>query len=174
MSLIQRDFYSTPTVQTVAWNQTAGAFMTSQRINGSFEQMSVKDAMVLDYHLAKHGFELWDGKDTVRERKLCMAAVSDPLPKQPDKTWKPLYTVPVWSSELGGMRELVIKGEAITAALADLFDDIESKVNAHQEEAIVPIISVTRADTEFGMAPVFHIEQWMPRPDKWPTPIVRL
>ncbi len=173
MSLIKRDFYITPTVQAVTWNQSAGEFTTSQRVNGNFEQMSVKDSFALDYHLARHGYETWNGQDERRERKLCMAAVSAPLPAQPDKTWKPLYTVPVWSTELGGQRELVIKGEAVTAAFADLFDAIEATVKGI-DEAVVPMVSVSSVMGDFGTAPVFEIEDWIPRPEKWGTPIVTL
>ena len=173
MSLIKRDFFSVPIIQTVTWNQSAGVFTTRQRVNGHFEQVPVEEAFALDYHLARHGYESWDGKDDARERKLVMASVSADLPEQPDKHWKPLYTVPVWSSELGGQRELVVKGEAATAAFADLFDVIEGNIKGI-DELVVPVVSVSKATTDFGLAPLFEIADWAPRPDKWPVPIVHL
>jgi hypothetical protein len=172
MSIITRGFFNTTTIQTVTWNYQTGCFSTSQRVNGRFEPTPVCQPFALDYHMARHGYEAWIDEGGTRQRKLAMASVSDSMPAQHDSTWKPLYAVPVWSVELGGQRELVVKGEAVTSAFADLFDEIESNV-ADLDELVLPIVAVHTTESEFGIAPVFQITDWELRPVKWPTPIVR-
>jgi hypothetical protein len=172
MSLIKRDFFTAPSLKPVQWDFNLGAFTTSQRVGNEWQQVPVAQPFALDFWLAQHGYEVWTDSNGKKERKTSMASVSGPMPEEPSGKTTRLYTVPVWSGELGGQRELVIKGEAITAAFADLFDEIEAKLDG-VDDVPVPIVSVSSKDTvEYGKAPVFNLDDWELRPNNWPKPIV--
>lgn len=173
MTLIRRDFFAKPSLQSVTWDAQQGCFVTSQRVNGTFEPTPVDENFILDWYQAEHGYEWWLEKDGKRERQRLMCSVAEPLPEPPDSKAVPLYTVPIRSRELGGARELVIKGEAVTAAYADLFDQIEQTM-AGVDELAVPEIRVDAIEGEYGPAPKFEIADWSNRPMHWGKPKVRI
>jgi hypothetical protein len=172
MSLISRTHIDPSTTKALKWDADAACFVTSQRVGNDFKQTPVTQPFALDCWRAQHGYEQWLGDDGARTRHTALAPVSSPLPAKPDGKATAIYSIPVYSAELGGERELIIRGEAVVAALSDLFDVIEQTI-ANIADKRVPVVSVETVSTDsFGQAPKFNVDGAMPRPAKWPAPIV--
>jgi len=172
MSFLNRDHVTVAQTKTVRWDESQGAFTTSQRSDGKFQPVPVTEPFALDIHTAQHGYEQWqDNGDHKRSRVVSLAPVSKALPAKPTGKATCVYCINVYSAEMGGQRELVINGKAPTEALCDVFDEVHEKV-ADLDELVVPIIEVSTNATEFGNAPEFRIVDWAQRPDAWAKPTV--
>jgi hypothetical protein len=158
-----------PVTKHVSWDLDAGVFVTEKLVNKQFQPVAVTH-FAMDIWQAQHGWEVWSEVGGKKQRSVVMASVSAELPKQPEGG-KPLYTVPVCGQHLGGTRELVIKGVEVTASFVDLLETLAEPF-AKLNELLLPIIEVTSKETDYGLAPVFSIENLMPRPKHWKPPIV--
>lgn len=169
MLKLNRAHFAEPTVaHTVRWNEGEGAFTHSKNINREWVQVPLTEPFAIDVWLARHGYEVWIDKT----RTDCLASVSDPMPAQPS-TGKAtaIYSVPVYSREIGnGGAELIVKGKVATECLADLFDAIaDDFTDAHPQ---IPVVTVRVEDSDFGVKPIFELDDVVARPATWRKPIV--
>jgi hypothetical protein len=172
LSFLNRDHVTVAQTKTVRWDESQGAFTTSQRIDGKFQPVPLTESFALDIHTAQHGYEQWqeNGGDK-RTRAVTLAPVSRALPAKPTGKSTCIYCMSAYSAEMGGQRELIINGKEPTEAICDLFDEVHELL-ADLDELVVPIIEVSANATEFGNAPVFRIVDWAQRPDAWIKPSV--
>lgn len=174
MSLINKAHVSAATsIPTVKWNNNR--FMFSRLIDHGFCDVGLLEAVAIDVWQAQHGWEWWEDK----VRYTDTASVSLSCPQQPtgQSKAKPFYTIPVYSSEIGGRRDLIIKGKSCTDALSAFFTEIEDVMKEAQENNIfiIPVVKFTSKETiDFGVAPVFNIKNWMARPVGFSPVIVKL
>jgi hypothetical protein len=166
---ISRAHAVAPVTKQVTWDFDNGTFITEKLIDKKFQPVPVCDFAV-DVWQAQHGWEVWSDVGGKKQRQVIMAAVSNDLPAQPDGG-KPLYTVPVHGNHLGGMRELTIKGIEVTAAFVDLLEQFAKEFGGI-DDVVLPVVEVSSKETDYGLAPVFSIENLMPRPDHWKAPTV--
>ena len=69
------------------------------------------------------------------------------------------------------MRELTIKGIEVTASFVDLLETL-AELFSDLDEVLLPVIEVGSKETDYGLAPVFMVENLLQRPDHWKPPIV--
>lgn len=170
MSLkINRAHAVAPTTKQVKWDLGQGVFVTEKPVNKEFKWVPVTD-FAMDVWMAHHGWEIWPEVNNKKQRQVIMASVSNDLPPQPEGG-KPLYTVPVHATHLGGMRELTIKGIEVTASFVDLLETL-AELFSDLDEVLLPVIEVGSKETDYGLAPVFMVENLLQRPDHWKPPIV--
>jgi hypothetical protein len=169
---------ATTSAKIVKWDEQAGAFTYSKRVGTEFKQMPVTEPFAIDIWQTQHGWETWVESNGSRSRQVVLASVNQPVPPKPDGKPMAIYCVPVGSRELGGRRDLIVKGKEPTAAFCDLYDTIAAavaKITAeHGEVVAVPIVEVAvKATDDFGNAPVFDIIEWDNRPQTWGPTIVK-
>src|SRR3954468_22332022 len=111
---VSRTHAVAPVTKQVKWDLEQGVFVTEKPIDRQLKWVPVTD-FAMDVWMAQHGWEIWVEVGDKKQRQVVMASVSDDLPAQPEGG-KPLYTVPVHGTHLGGMRELAIKGIEVTAS----------------------------------------------------------
>jgi hypothetical protein len=178
MSFLNRDHVAVAsTNNTAKWDEQQEAIVFSKRTeHGGWHDAPVTQPFAMDIWTAQHGWEWWPEINGSKTRLTSLGSVSAPCPARPNEPKaKQLYSVPIYSHELGGRRDLVVKGKAATEALCDLFDDIAVVAKEAQASGvlIVPVIEATTAATaEFGVAPVFSVSDWTERPPLWGTAIV--
>jgi hypothetical protein len=169
MVYLNRNHVTEKAGNIVQWTEAAGSFTFSKNEQGVWRAVSVTQPFAMDVWTAQHGFELWVGDDGRKSREVVLVSVSEPLPAKPDGKLTCIYSVRVYSAEMGGQRDLVVKHKAPTDAFCDFFDSI---VADHPDNATVPIVRVTSKISDFGTAPVFDIQTWKPRPAHWVKPTV--
>lgn len=169
---ISTEHASVTIVPVVTWDLSAGKFVTRQRIGNEWLDVAVVQPFAIDVWLATHGWEQFvaaqDGKPGRRDVKT--TSVSDDLPARPGDGWKPFYAAPCNSSEIGG-RELIIRGQEVTAEFVRLMHDCAATFG-DTDEVVIPVVSVATRETEFGLAPSMTVINFMPRPDHWRRPTV--
>jgi hypothetical protein len=166
---VNRTHAVAPVTKQVKWDLEQGVFVTEKPIDRQFKWVPVTD-FAMDIWLAQHGWEIWTKAGDKMQRQVIMASVSDDLPPQPEGG-KPLYTVPVHGNDLGGMRELTIKGIEVTASFVKLLTDFQESFG-DVDEMMLPVIEVGCKETDYGLAPVFNVENMIQRPDHWKPAIV--
>lgn len=184
MSFLNRNHLTEAAPGTVTWTEAKGAFTYSAKIGSDWLQVPVMKPFAMDVWTAQHGYEFWlevGGKRSRQSylvsvsKKLCDASEVPGLANDDKVTC--IYSVPVYSVELGGRRDLIIKGSTASRAFCDLFDELEvlnDEAGGFKASHFpVPIIEVDSEATDFGSAPVFKISDWLAlRPVKWSKPTV--
>ena len=168
---VSRAHATEPALKQVTWDLYAGTFVMpkAKKVGTDWLDVPVSD-FVMDIWLAQHGWEAWVETNGKKQPRYVMASVSDDIPAQPDSS-KPLHTVPVHGAPLGGRRECVIKGKEVTAAFLDLLEGIAAELR-DLNDMLLPVLSVMSKETDYGLAPVFSIENLIPRPKHWQQAIV--
>lgn len=152
-----------------------GAF-NFQKWNGSaYAFTPITESLYFDIFAAKRGWELWKRGETTT-RSIALAPLSEPMPPrlEDDPKASKIYSVPVYSREIGRRHDLTAKGH-LSSAFVDLFNGIAEIAKEAQTEKtlIVPLVSVSTVVAEdFSVAPVFNVESWMTRPEAWGPPLV--
>ena len=168
MSIINTTHVATTSnSRQVRWDEPAGTFAYSawSRADKAFTSRPVEMPFAVDIWTAQHGWEQFNGG-----RSVTMKLISDNLPAKPEGKATAIYSLPVYSAELSGRQELVIKGDAVTQALSDFFDMIKGKLG---DPTMVPVVEIESEITDsFGSAPIFHVSGWTKRPDTWSRTIV--
>lgn len=163
MAFLNRQHVSAaPTLGPVQWDEPLGRFAYKKPGGGRGEPwvpVPLVSEFIMDVWTAKHGFEAW--KDNTPTTVL--ASVSRPLPTPPEGKATALYSVPINSKDIGGWRDLIIKGKSPTEAFCDLFDEVAEHLSI-DDVAAMPVISVVTETGDFGSTPKFTIENWIARP----------
>src|SRR5690348_2452978 len=116
---LNRTHAAAPIVRSVTWDFDNGEYLIDKMVNGRFQKVVVTDSFAVDIHMAQHGWQQFiEGKGYV----YTLAPVSSPIPAKPGGKAKECYVVPVNSEELGGRRDLIVMGQAVTESFADWFD----------------------------------------------------
>ena len=126
----------------------------------------------MDVYQIMHGFEQWMPNGEKRERSVVMSPADKPLPIKPEGKVTAIYSVPVYSNEIGGRCDLIINGASATEALDDLFTDVQEKLHGLDEEALPVIVVSADHDGLFGAKPVFTITDWTRRPERFGKALV--
>jgi hypothetical protein len=158
----------TTAIHAVKWNESQGAFTHSKNVNSDWIQVPLVEPFAIDVWMARHGFEVW----TDNKRTEHLAPVSSDMPAKPSEGKPiPIYSVPVYSKEIGGQGGmLIVKGKVATDALCDLFDLIGNDLT--DEHPQIPVVHVQTEDSDFGVKPTFSLTDIVARPVIWARPIV--
>lgn len=175
MSFLNRShIVASSTVPVIKWDRETSAFVfqTPPRGGGAWINSPVTQPFALDIWRLQHGFDHW-----VHGVHLgtVLTSVSDPVPTSPEPKAKAIFSVPVYSAEFGGRRDLMITDKNTSDALDALLDEIAKKAKAVQVTGTfdVPVVEVTTTTTaDFGTAPVFGVFDWTKRPPAWGQVIV--
>jgi hypothetical protein len=176
MSILRRDHVSVATSNnTIKWDDAAGSLAFSKRVGNTFADAPAKEPVAVDIWTTLVGWEWWAEIGTTKSRQTALVPASTTIPARPGDKAREIYSIPLYSREIGGRRDFIVKGKNQTEALCDLFDSIDeiAKTAEAAGDLVVPVIKVgTRETDDFGTAPVFEVLEWVARPNGWPRPVV--
>jgi hypothetical protein len=166
--LLNRQHVSTSTTaKTVKWDEQATALVFSRPVaGGGFADALIIQPFAMDIWQCQIGWEWWAEDTGGKSRHVALAPVNQKAPSKPDDKAREIYSVPLYSKELGGRRDFIVKGKNATDALCDLFEELEKDAKTFEQNRtyLLPIIKTTTKETDFATAPVFNIVDWVERP----------